>query len=86
LFCFIDELSKLHPVPGMEARRFGGRTHHSGRQRKPHKIAKQLAKEGDRHARTPDESEEGPETLGVRRVFCSFSPAEKEQKTRLGRI
>jgi hypothetical protein len=32
-----------------------GRTHLSGRVRKPHKIARQLAKEDDRHARTLDE-------------------------------
>jgi hypothetical protein len=39
-------------------RRFFSRMKNSGRLRKPYKIARQLAREGDRHSRTPDESRE----------------------------
>jgi hypothetical protein len=53
----------------------------SGRQRKPYKIARRFAREGDRHVRTPDELEEGPETLGVAATFWFFLVAQKEQMT-----
>jgi hypothetical protein len=51
----------------------------SGRQRKPHIIASRFAMDGGRHARTLDESEEGPETLGVPATFWFFLVAQKEQ-------
>jgi hypothetical protein len=51
----------------------------SGRLRKPHKIASRFAMEGGRHARTLDELEEGPETLGVPATFWFFLVAQKEQ-------
>jgi hypothetical protein len=48
------------------------RMKNSGRLRKPHKIARQLAREGDRHAKTLDESEEGPETIVCPASFWFF--------------